>query len=824
MKKWLVLFSILLFVASDAAAQDWVQTNGPFGSEIRSIVFNKNKHIFILSDQLLRSTDNGTSWKRLIPDLSITAHGCIAIASNDDIYISNVYAHNYVGLGILKSTDNGDSWIQVSSKNAYQILVGADSIIIAPCSFQDSLFTVDTPIYLLKSENAGKTWGYISFPLNNAGSIYRDSKGHFIIGSFGFILKSPDGISWSKITNGLVKANYHDFAFGKNGNIWAEEGFRPTSAEMLVHSTDYGESWMRFNWGFQSGLLKASKEGRFLFAGPKFIKYSDDNGITWKDFGGLDQGICTKEYQFFLSADSDSGFYLKDDRLLLHGSVPGAQPWQVISLPISRPTRIITHPDGSLLCTTNDGQSNGLWRSSDKGISWIPVNNVHAPILSIAIDSNKNIFAGSSYGFYRSINSGKDWSFISVPKVLYFSSIAVHPNGTMFATNLSPNSSNSMCFKSADSGITWNKIEGLDMESAHSIAIDLSGNIFLGGTKGITISKDSGITWKLFPVGTSAVNGIVSDFYGDFFINDGHGMYLSIDTLKTISSFNAGLKGSIINCLLSTPGGIVFAATDSGVFSHNPKSCFWTPYSTGLDNINILSLAIDKEGRLFAGSGGSGVYKSVETFNIPSGLTGFINAGNTDFGTIEVGDTICKEVLIKNYGFAPFSLTKSLIFVDPTPFSLDPESYARLPLVLNPQDSVMMKVCFHPQQKATYSSEIDWATDIDPSLCIGMKYQSFLQGVAIQIESTVLPSLNNFHFTLRPNPIAGNILTVFFSQVQDHTVSLLIYDLLGRKVARKEIGPGILESEVAISDLPEGMYYVRVVFEGRVYSDQFVKN
>jgi hypothetical protein len=166
----------------------------------------------------------------------------------------------------------------------------------------------------------------------------------------------------------------------------------------------------------------------------------------------------------------------------------------------------------------------------------------------------------------------------------------------------------------------------------------------------------------------------------------------------------------------------------------------------------------------------------------------------------------------------------SFSIVDPVPFSLSSQSLLRLPLTLKPGESDTLQICFHPSQVATYSSEADWTTNIDHSFDGVMKPKSFLHGVAIEKKSKVIQTENDFHFSLNPNPVTGNMLKVSLSEVQSHPISLSIYDLLGREMTRQEIAAGTNEAEISIQDLPEGMYYVRLTSEGKVFSCQFVKN
>src|SRR5205085_9365468 len=97
---------------------------------------------------------------------------------------------------------------------------------------------------------------------------------------------------------------------------------------------------------------------------------------------------------------------------------------------------------------------------------------------------------------------------------------------------------------------------------------------------------------------------------------NGTGVYWSNDNGGTWTELANGLPTTTVNALLSTPSGVVFAGTDSGVFRLDIQTTTWTHYLDGLTTKNILSLTRSAEGRVFAGSDGSGVFASQQFFNV----------------------------------------------------------------------------------------------------------------------------------------------------------------------------------------------------------------
>ncbi len=198
------------------------------------------------------------------------------------------------------------------------------------------------------------------------------------------------------------------------------------------------------------------------------------------------------------------------------------------------------------------------------------------------------------------------------------------------------------------------------------------------------------------------------------------------------------------------------------------------------------------------------------------GSTGLINASDLDFGSIIVGDTLCKNLQIKNVGTAPFTLTKSFILSDAINFTVDT---THLPVIIQPNGSVQINICFHPNQEGPVSSGIDWSTDLESSFAHSIKSHSVLNGNATP-KAGVKTSATSQSFSIHPNPANDRIIVSFsgtdfsaFGRTEVHPtagVSLSMFDVLGREVYRQDILSGISQIEIPVRGLSEGVYYVQL--------------
>ena len=97
----------LLVPLSLYAQNFWEQANGPFGGTVPALAINSSGDIFAGTDAsgVFRSTDNGNSWTQISNGLPIGV-SVLSLAINSS---GNIFAGTD-GSGIFRSTDNGNNW------------------------------------------------------------------------------------------------------------------------------------------------------------------------------------------------------------------------------------------------------------------------------------------------------------------------------------------------------------------------------------------------------------------------------------------------------------------------------------------------------------------------------------------------------------------------------------------------------------------------------------------------------------------------------------------------------------------------------------------
>ncbi|MFN8164771.1 MAG: hypothetical protein U0X76_00990 [Bacteroidia bacterium] len=229
-KKFYTLLFICISLALNSSAQ-WQQTNGPFGSSVRSIATDgTDLYVSTSLGGFFHSTDNGVSW----PD-----------QSSDNIYYSfsdllidgtNLLAAS--GNGVVISADHGMTW--TASNNG---ISGA-----APTCFLKSganilVGTSGTGVYA--SSDGGATWNYSSIGMTSANvkCLYEFGSSIFAGTTSGLYLSTDGGQNWSLSMSGIGGTEILSLT-GRSTYLFAGvTGFG------VYRSDDYGATWNLYSNG-----------------------------------------------------------------------------------------------------------------------------------------------------------------------------------------------------------------------------------------------------------------------------------------------------------------------------------------------------------------------------------------------------------------------------------------------------------------------------------------------------------------------------------------------------------------------------------------------
>jgi len=363
-----------------------------------------------------KTTDAGLTWRNVSDDFfEFPAVGAIDVSFSDPevIYVGTGEAvpRQYIapGDGVYKSSDGGESWINVGLKDTRHISririhpTNPDIVYVAAMG---DMFGPNPERGVYRSTDGGDTWEQVLYAGETTGAV-----------DIAIDPDNPDVI--------LASMNHHV------SHPWDEESGGPTSG--LFRTTDGGDTWMDItrNPGLPRALVgkinvsispaSSSRVYAFIEAdeGEGGVYRSDDSSATWQrthfDAGKME---ITNSYNYITAdAENPDVVYIQPIGGLMKSTDAGVtfekvtmQNWDPHALWIdpNNSSRIIEGGDGGASVTLNGGES---WSSLS--------NQPTADLLSLAIDDQYPywVYAAQNDNSHIAIPSHTDDS--SIDRVRY---------------------------------------------------------------------------------------------------------------------------------------------------------------------------------------------------------------------------------------------------------------------------------------------------------------------------------------------------------------------------------------------------------------------
>lgn len=360
----------------------------------------------------------------------------------------------------------------------------------------------------------------------------------------------------------------------------------------LIHGSVYAQSdiWSSLNGPYSvivEDLIKTS-QGRLIAATRNGLITSTDQGDTWNH---LNVGDVWEPFFTCLLEDSLGTIFAGTALDGIWKSTDGGHNWSLTEKTLFSSVEIrslATGPQKELLA----GATNGLYRSTDDGISWtkLPLGQFQVEALSIKKDGV--LFAGTfDSGIYRSTNSGSTWEQLQPdslrPKSKYILDLALTYGGILFAAT--PVGT----YRSSDNGQSWSRVLS---EETSGLFVTEQNELYAGiwdpGTTGdpfhIVRSTDKGATWPelgwnrynyyleagcLFA--DSSGNIFVGTFGGGVIRSTNDGSNWSACNISYSKTFGANDYQSVTQIVLDPISGRIYVATPSGIFRSTEDDSGW---------------------------------------------------------------------------------------------------------------------------------------------------------------------------------------------------------------------------------------------------------
>jgi photosystem II stability/assembly factor-like uncharacterized protein len=367
-----------------------------------------------------KSTNAGASWTPLTdnaPSLQIGALTVIPgpVTGQDLIYAgtgkSDATCDSELGQGILRSSDGGQTWIQLatstfsglaftriaaSSSNPSVLYASTEAPFTGPAAGV-CMLPEGTKAGLYKSSDAGATWAMLSGggglpgpgidpgaatdvvvdPTNNS-IVYVGIQGTPPLTSGGVWKSTNGGATWSQLTNGLPQgANRIAFSISPDGTtLYAARATSSMALDGVYRSGDRGATWSRQGapvsdvfclpenqpyYGMVVQMDPASANFNTDYLGLRAIYGSHDGGASWQYLG------TAAHPDYHAIVVNSAGLFVGNDGGIAQ-SADGGSHW-----------------DNSL--------NNGLGITEMVGISVPPAET--APIFAGAVRNGSNLYTGS---------------------------------------------------------------------------------------------------------------------------------------------------------------------------------------------------------------------------------------------------------------------------------------------------------------------------------------------------------------------------------------------------------------------------------------------
>jgi photosystem II stability/assembly factor-like uncharacterized protein len=621
-----------------------------------------------------KSDDGGDSWDYKFEGRDLISIGDIAIDPNDADIIyagtgeANSSSFSFIGNGIYKSIDAGDTWEYSGLElSAYigRIIVdynNSNRIYAAACG---NLFSPSEERGIYRSLDAGSTWERMLFVNDTVAAIdllqhpvnpdifyaamWERSRGLEYRHSFGEgsgIWKSTDGgNTWSEMTAGLPSGDVGrpGLAIAKSNPDVLYVFYDLPDYEVGVYKTlNGGDSWVQtndgqlsemnsnFGWYFGQVRVHPENENMVWVMGVEIYR-STNGGNSWQEGAGWDVHVDHHAMYFDEANDriflgNDGGLYISNNNgndWYKVNNLPFTQ-FYAIDVDYQNPDRLIGGTQDNNTVMTNTGELDD-WEAILGGDG----------MYCLIDHSNPNVlYAEYQWGnLFKSTNGGNDMNYIgdswSNDRVNWSAPLAmdpVNPNVLYFGTY--------RIWKSTNAGSLWIDVsddltKGIDQyfHTITTIAVSPVNNlIVIAGTGDglIHVSTDAGLNWENItngipnrwityvagdPFDENTIYATISGFRWDEQLPH---VYKSTDLGQTWQNISGNLPELPVNVIVLDPmhPGYMYVGTDAGVFFSNNSGEEWHMLSDGLPNVAVAAMKIHNPSRsLVIGTYGISMYK-----------------------------------------------------------------------------------------------------------------------------------------------------------------------------------------------------------------------
>ena len=595
-----------------------------------------------------RSFDGGQNWETTTDHLGVIGVSSIVIdpKNPNTIYIATGdgdFGHTY-SIGVLKSTDGGDTWQQTGLNWDTIQFRRISKLVIYPQNPQ--ILFAATDVGILRTVDGGAVWRSvlpdnirdIEFNSADPSIMYAGGRRFFISNdsgnSFSAVSASlPDSSLVMRYAIGVTPANpqYVYLLAGRASNNGFLGIYRSTDGGLsfslqadspnLLGWTEDGSDAGGQSW-YDLAIAVSPTNANFIFTGGVNIWLSTDGGVNWEinthylwdspleyshaDIHALDF------YGDVLFAATDGGLYkTEDDGYIWQDLSPGLEITQFYRL------GGYAGDENLIFAGTQDNGTNRL-----RNGSWSHVM-IGDGMESIIDYSNPDIVYAcwQRGGINKSTDGGDNFTFIAgdiTETGSWVTPYLMHPTDpqTLIAGFKS-------IWKTTNGGENWRALYRFEQpQRAMAMSTSHPDYLYASTLHYFHRSTDGGMRWQSIANGLPdlAMNYITVSpqnpekvwiTYSGY--SEGKKVYRSTNAGETWENISGSLPNLPVNCILfgDAPYDPLYVGTDIGIYYRNDLSGDWEPYFDGLPNVIVSELEIHAaSGKIRAATFGRGVWES----------------------------------------------------------------------------------------------------------------------------------------------------------------------------------------------------------------------
>jgi len=570
----------------------WEKMNSPEGGYIFDVAFHNNNY-YALANHLYKSSDDGANWNKLSD-----YNGYYLYVKNDNEFFMG---KGQGGYNLLYSSDAGVNWIEV------QVTQGQAFISKIVMDSQNNLYALSTnlTLALFKSTDNGSTWNIIFEGGTDTSIIW--VKNLEIVGGDNLLLTSSShgiykstngGDTWNQANNGLTTTQVYEIFKSAENEIFA------LTSIGIFKSSNFGDNWLSTSFPSLPVLsMNKTSTNRLIVAAAYpsswqgLLYKSDDNGTSWQQINSLYTDIRFEKLlvngeKIIAKTGSGGLFYSTDDGNNWTERNSGIQAVSI--------NDILIYQNYIFLSSENL-----IYRSSDYGSTW---SRVFLPyqFLEFGITSNEEIYVAAFGALYKTTNFGITWDQISTGiNNPLFTDVSIDKNDNVWIGGY-------LCkiYVSTNNGISWvNKSNGINDNYVTELFTKDDRSLFAGtNSDGIYRSTNNGADWQ-FVFDGWFIMSIVSDLDSNLLSGSNDGFLKSTD--NGLNWINKGFSNSYVWSIVVDSNNDYIVSTFRQIYKSIDGGNSWIDISEGLPPEAQFELAIDELNFIYAGTGGDGLYKTI---------------------------------------------------------------------------------------------------------------------------------------------------------------------------------------------------------------------